>query len=132
MIPRISLAAAFLLMMAPPMACASTRGPASGAPITRRAQVSPPDTVLAQDSQSSMGTTDNDSDNDNSNDNDNDSNDNADDNQNANSNETDQNAAGDDQQQIPSTVLGAPDNDQSESPQAPENNSYPQPANPYQ
>jgi|HubBroStandDraft_1064217.scaffolds.fasta_scaffold77612_3 hypothetical protein len=129
MIPRISLAAAFVLMMAPPMARASTRDAASGAPITCGAQVTPPGTVLAQDEQSSpsMGTTNNDSDDDNSSDsdNDNDSNDNDNDNQNANGNQSDQNASGDDQQ-IPPTVLGSPDNDQSQSQQAP------QPVNPYQ
>jgi hypothetical protein len=129
MIPRISLAAAFVLMMAPPMACASTRDAASGAPITSRAQVSQPNTVLAQDDQPSMGN--NDSDDDNSSDSDSDSSDSADDNQNADGNQTDQNASGDDQQ-VPPTVLGSPDNDQSQSPQAPGINSYPQPVNPYQ
>jgi hypothetical protein len=129
MIPKISLAAAFVLMMAPPMACASNHDVASCAPITRQANQSVPEIVLAQDSQDapSMGTTD--SDNDNSSDNDNDSNDSADDNQNGDSAQTDQNAAGDDQA-IPPTVLG-PDNDQSEPRQAPMN-SYPQPVNPYQ
>jgi len=97
MIPRISLAAAFVLMMAPPMARASTRDAASGAPITCGAQVTPPGTVLAQDEQSSpsMGTTNNDSDNDNSADSDSDSNDSADDNQNADGDQTDQNAGDD-------------------------------------
>jgi hypothetical protein len=130
MIPRISLAAAFVLMMAPPMACASTRDAASGAPITSRAQVSQPNTVLTQDDQPGMGTTNNDSDNDNSSDSDSDSNDSADDNQNADGNQTDQNAG--DDQQIPPTVLGSPDNDQSQSPQAPGISPYPQPVNPYQ
>jgi hypothetical protein len=130
MIPRISLAAAFVLMMAPPMACASTRDVASGAPINSRAQVSQPSTVLAQDDQSSMGTTNGDSDNDNSSDSDSDSND-SDDNQNADGSQSDQNASGD-SQQIPPTVLGSPDNDQNQSPQPPQINSYPQPVNPYQ
>jgi hypothetical protein len=130
MIPKISIAAAFFLMTAPPMACASTRDAASRAPLTRQAQASPLDMVLAQDDQPSMGTTNNDSDNDNSDDNDNDS-DSADDNQNADGNQTDQNAAGD-EQSIPPTVLGAPDSDSSESQQSPPVNSYPQPVNPYQ
>ncbi len=113
MIPKISLAAAFVLMVAPPMACASNSEIANSAPITRQANQSLPKIVLAQDSQDapSMGTTD--SDNDNSNDNDNDSNDSADDNQNGDSGQTDQNAAGDDQT-IPPTVLGSPGNDQGE------------------
>jgi hypothetical protein len=129
MIPKISLAAAFVLMMAPPMACASTRDAASRAPITCQAQVSPLDMVLAQDDPPSMGTTNNDSDNDNS-DNDNDS-DSADDNQNADGNQTDQNADGEDQS-IPPTVLGAPDSDSGDAQQPPPMNSYPQPVNPYQ
>ena len=125
MIPKISLAAAFVLMVAPPMACASNRDVASRAPITYQSNQSLPKVVVAQDGQDSpsMGTTD--SDNDNSSDNDNDSSDSADDNQNGDSGQTDQNAAGDDQT-IPPTVLGAPDNDQGEPRQAP------QPANPYQ
>lgn len=129
MIPKISLAAAFVLMTAPPMACASNHEVANSAPITRQANQSVPKVVLAQDAQDapSMGTTDND--NDNNGDNDNDANDNADDNQNGDGAQTDQNAAGDDQT-IPPTVLG-PDNDQSEPRQAPMN-SYPQPVNPYQ
>ena len=133
MIPKISLAAAFLLMMAPPMACASTRTLSNAAPITFGAHQSQPGVVLAQDGQPSMGTTNNDSDSDADNDNDdndNDSNDNDNDNQNADGNQTDQNAAGD-AQQVPPTVLGSPDNDQDQSQQAP-TNSYPQPVNPYQ
>ncbi|HLX05029.1 MAG TPA: hypothetical protein VKR28_05810, partial [Candidatus Binatus sp.] len=77
MIPKISLAAAFVLMMAPPMACASNRDVASRAPITYQSNQSLPKVVVAQDGQDSpsMGTTD--SDNDNSSDNDNDSSDSA-------------------------------------------------------
>jgi hypothetical protein len=129
MIPKISIAAAFFLMTAPPMACASTRDAAGRAPLTRHAQRSALDMVLAQDDSPSMGTTNNDSDNDSS-DNDNDS-DSADDNQNADGNQTDQNAAGDDQP-IPPTVLGAPDSDSGDAQQPSQTNSYPQPANPYQ
>jgi hypothetical protein len=133
MIPKISLAAAFLLMMAPPMACASNRDAANFAPVTCQAHESPMSMVLAQDGQPSMGTTD--SDNDNSTDNDNDSGDNADENQNADNGQngdnaqTDQNAGGD-EQTVPPTVLG-PDNDQSEPRQAPMN-PFSQPVNPYQ
>jgi hypothetical protein len=143
MIPKISLAAAFLLMMAPPMACASTRAAANNARMTCQPNQSPPGIVLAQDGQPSMGTTDNDSDNDNSNDNDNDSNDNADENQNAengqnvdngqnaDTSQADQNAGGD-SQPIPPTVLG-PDSDQGEPRQAPQQiNPFSQPVNPYQ
>jgi hypothetical protein len=144
MIPKISLAAAFVLMMAPPMACASNRDAANSAPITCRTHQSPAKIVLAQDGQDgqpSMGTTDNDNDNDNADDNDND-NDNADGNQNAenqnadngqngDTGQTDQNAGGN-YQPIPPTVLG-PDNDQSEPRQAPQQiNPFSQPVNPYQ
>jgi hypothetical protein len=130
MIPKISIAAAFLLMTAPPMTCASTRDAAGRAPVTRHAQSSPLDMVLAQDDSPSMGTTNNDSDSSDSSDNDNDS-DSADDNQNADGNQADQNAAGD-EQSIPPTVLGAPDSDSSDAQQSPQTNSYPQPVNPYQ
>ena len=140
MIPKISLAAAFFLMIAPPIVCASNRGTANSAPITCRTRQSPSGIVLAQDGQNgqtSMGTTDNDNDNDNDNsgDNDNDSNDNADENQNADNgqnadtSQADENAAGDNQP-IPPTVLG-PDNDQGEPRQAPMN-PFSQPVNPYQ
>jgi hypothetical protein len=122
MFAKISLTAAFLLMVAPPIACASSRNAGSRAPM----QV-PLRMVLAQDSEPALGTSDND--------NDNDSNDSADDNQNADSNQTDQqNAAGDDQP-IPPTVLGGPasgqpEGEQPEPRQAPGMNSYP--VNPYQ
>ena len=136
MIPKISLAAAFLLMMAPPLACASNRDAANFATITCQPNRSMPEIMLAQDAQDgqpSMGTTDNDSDNDNS-DNDNDSNDSADENQNADngqngdSAQTDQSTGGD-YQPIPPTILG-PDNDQSEPRQAPQQtNPFSQPVN---
>jgi hypothetical protein len=129
MIAKISMSAAFLLMVAPPIAArASSRVDSNPAPVTRQAHQLPPDTVLAQDGQPSMGTTDND--NDNSSDNDNDSNDSADENQNADSSQTDQNDA-DDTPAIPPTVLGQPDGEQPETRQAPMN-AYPQPVNPYQ
>jgi hypothetical protein len=128
MIPKISLAAAFVLMMAPPMVCASSRADSNPTPMTLRAHQSPQDMVLAQDGQAgqpSMGTTDNDS----SSDNDNDSNDSSDDNQNADSNQTDQNGASEEPPAIPPTVLGGPEEEQSEPRQAPMN-TYAQPANP--
>ncbi len=127
MIPKISVAAAFLLMVAPPMACASNLGAATPAPMTRAAHRSPQGIIIAQDSQSSAGTTDNDSDNDN----DSDSNDSADDNQNGDSSQMNQqNSAGDDQP-VPPTVLNGNENDPDDAPQfnqAPQ----PQPVNPYQ
>ena len=124
MFAKISLTAAFLLMAAPPIACASNRTAASRAPMQL-----PLGMVLAQDSEPALGTADND------NDNDNDSNDSADDKQDSDDNQTDQqNAAGDDQP-IPPTVLGAPasvqpEGEQPEPRQAPGMNSYP--VNPYQ
>jgi hypothetical protein len=140
MIPKISLAAAFVLMMAPPMACASNRDAAIFAPVASRAHQSPAKIVLAQDAQGgqpSVGTTDNDNDNDNADDNDNDANDNADGNQNADNgqnpdtSQADQNAGGDNQP-IPPTVLG-PDSDQTEPRQGPPQiNPFSQPVNPYQ
>ncbi len=131
MIAKISMTAAFLLMVAPPIAArASSRVDSNPALMTGRAHQLPLNMVLAQDQngQPSMGTTD--SDNDNSNDNDNDSNDSADDNQNADSDQTDQNA--DDSPTIPPTVLGQPEGEQAEPRQAPPMNAYPQPVNPYQ
>ena len=140
MIPKISVAAAFLLMTAPPVACASTRDVANTTQITCQPNQPQPGIVLAQDAQDgqpSMGTTDNDNDNDNADDNDNDANDSADENQNADngqngdSGQTDQSAGGN-YQPIPPTVLG-PDNDQSEPRQAPQQiNPFSQPVNPYQ
>ena len=115
MIPKISLAAAFVLMVAPPMACASIRGLANQAPMTNR---SPLGIVVAQDQdQSSAGTSDSDSDSDS------DSNDNADDNQNGDGSQMDQNAAGDDQP-VPPTVLNGNENDPNDAPQF---NQVPQP-----
>ncbi len=125
---KISLTAAFFLIAAPSMACASTRAVANAAPMTCRAHQSQPGTVLAQDEQPSMGTTNSDDNSDSESDANENDNDNS--NQNADSDQTDQNAAGD-TQSVPPTVLGGPDNDQDEPQQAPMN-SYPQPANPYQ
>jgi len=106
MIPKISLAAAFLLMVAPPMACASNRAATNPAPITRQAHESPPGMVVAQDDQSNVGNSDNDNDNDNESA----SSDSADDNQDADGDQMDQNAAGNDQP-IPPQILNGPEND---------------------
>ena len=122
MFAKISLTAAFLLMVAPPIACASNREAASFASMTRSANQQPRGMMLAQDAQPNVGTSDND------NDNDNDSTDSDDDKQDNDDNDADQQNAGEGQS-IPPTVLGAPDNDSGDAPQAP---AYPQPINPYQ
>ncbi|MGA9724208.1 MAG: hypothetical protein WBQ86_17235 [Candidatus Binatus sp.] len=124
MIPKISLTAAFLLMVAPPMASASTRDAANRAPLACQAHESPLGIIVAQDAQPNLGT-DSDSDN---NDSDNDSNDN----DNDNNNQMDQqNATGNDQPAaVPPQVFNAPDNDSNDAQQnqAPQ----PEPVNPYQ
>ncbi len=107
MIPKIGFAAAFVLLVAPPMACASTRGLANPAPMTR--QAFRPPLVVAQE-----GTSD--SDNSSDSDNDSDSNDSSDDNQNGDGSQMDQNAAGDDQP-VPPTVLNNNENDPDDAPQ---------------
>jgi hypothetical protein len=129
MIAKISMTAAFLLMVAPPMASASNRDAANRAPLVCPAHGSPLGIVVAQDAQPNVGT-DSDSDN---NDSDNDSNDNDNDNQNDNNNQTDQqNATGNDQPQpVPPQVFNTPDNDPNDAAQvnqAPQ----PEPVNPYQ
>ena len=124
MIPKISLAAAFLLMVAPPMACASNRDATNPAPITRKAHELPQGVLVAQDNQPNVGTSDSDS----GSDNDNDSNDSADDNQNADGNQTDQNAAVN-QQVIPPQILNGAENDPDD---APDPNGFAQPVNPSQ
>jgi hypothetical protein len=118
-------------MIAPPIACASNRDAASFASITREANLLGWGIVLAQDGQPNLGqpnlgTADN------GNDNDNDSTDSADDQQDSGDNGADQqNAAGNDQS-IPPTVLGAPDNEPGDAPQAPQMNADPRPIYPYQ
>ena len=109
MIPKISLAAAFFLMVAPPMACASNRAAANPAPITREAHQSPPAMVVVQYNQSNAGTSDNDNDSD-SNDSA-DDNQNADENQNAGDNQTDQQSAADNDQANPPQVPDGSEND---------------------
>jgi hypothetical protein len=125
MFAKISLTAAFLLLVAPPIACASNRNatnPASSSPASQAG------IVVAQDAQPNIGTSENSNDSDSDasdNDNDSDSNDN-DDNQNADGSQmNEQNAAGGDDQ--PAQANGG-DNDQNDSvpqfkqnPQQPEN-----------
>ncbi len=120
MIPKISLTAAFLLMVAPSLACASNRDATNPAPIIRQAHESPLSMVVAQENQPNVGTSDNDNDNANN------SNDSADDNQN-----DQQNAAGNDQP-IPPQVLNGSDHDPNDTPAETQMNVYPQPVNPYQ
>ena len=100
MFPKISLAAAFFLMVAPPMACASNRDGVNPAVITRQAHQSPLCMVVAQDDQSNAGESDNDSD----------SNESADENQNADGNQTEQQNAPGDDQPTPPQVFEAPEN----------------------
>jgi hypothetical protein len=124
MFAKISLTAAFLLMVAPPIACASNRDAASFASMTRPANQQPRRVVLAQDgqpnfSQPNLGTSDND------NDNDNDSTDSDDDKQDNGDNDADQQNAAGEGPSIPPTVLGAPDNDSGDAPQVPQTNAYP-------
>jgi hypothetical protein len=130
MFAKISLTAAFLLLVAPPIGCASNRNATSPASNARASQ---PGIVVAQDNPANVGTSDNDnnsdsdaSDNDNDKDNDSDSNDN-DDNQNGDGSQmNEQNAAGGDDQ--PAQANGG-DNDQNDS--VPQFNQQ-QPANPNQ
>ncbi len=104
--PKISLAAAFFLLAAPPIARASNCNVTNSAPMTCQAHQSPHGMVVAQDSSSDSGTSAGDNGNDN--DNGSDSNESADDNQNSDDNQADQqNASGDDQQQVsPDSNLG--------------------------
>ena len=126
MFARISLTAAFLLMVTPPIACASNR------PSTARTTNQlPRGMVLAQDDQRNLGqpnlgTSDND------NNNDNDSTDSDDDKQDNGDNDADQQNATGEGQSIPPTVLGAPDNVPGDAPQAPQMNAEPRPIYPYQ
>ncbi len=125
MLAKISLTAAFFLMAAPPLACASFRDAGRLSSTTRPSNQSPVGVVLAQDDQQNVGTSDNDNDNDN----DNDSTDSDDDKQDSDDNQADQQNADGTDQQVPPAVLGGSDNDRSDPPQAPQN-VYP--VNPYQ
>ena len=121
MFAKISLTAAFLLMVAPPIACASNRSAPS---MTRQANQLPRGMALAQDGQPNfgqpnLGTSDDD------NNTDNDSTDSADDNQDNGDNDADQQNAAGEGQSIPPTVLGAPDNDSGDALQVPQTNAYP-------
>jgi hypothetical protein len=125
MIPKISLTAAFFLLVAPPLACASNHGLTH----TRQTRQAPARMVVAQDTQPSVGTdagTDSDSNSDSS--------DSSDDNQNAqgsDGNQGDQqNAAGNDQA-LPPTELNGSDNDPNDTPGGGVT-PYSQPVNPYQ
>jgi hypothetical protein len=118
MFAKISLTAAFLLMVAPPIACASSRQS-----MARTTNQQARGVMLAQDSEPNLGTSEND------NDNDNDSSDSADDKQDNGDNDADQQNAAGEGQSIPPTVLGGPETDPGDAPQAP---AYPQTINPYQ
>jgi len=121
MIPKISLAAAFFLMAAPPMACASNRDATNPAPITCQAHDAPPGIVVAQDDQSNADNSDNAIDSN--------SVDSSDDDQNAAGDQTDQqNAAGDDQ----ANPQEAPDATENDSDATPPSNALSQPVNPFQ
>jgi hypothetical protein len=123
MIPKISLAAAFFLMVAPPMACASNRDATNPEPVTCQAHEAAAGMLVAQDDQSNADNSDND------NNNDSDSSDSADDNQNADSDQTNQqNAAGDDQQTAPQVPDAAENDSNAMSPP----NAVARPLNPYQ
>ena len=121
MFPKISLTAAFILMVAPPMACAS-RGaqrnltPASvGGPAQRMA--------IAQANQSD------DNDNDANTESDNDSNDNSDDNQNADNNQAENQSAGNGSQVQPQN-FDAPEGQTGEAIRVPPLTGYPVQINP--
>ncbi|MGH7923236.1 MAG: hypothetical protein ACREQH_01440 [Candidatus Binatus sp.] len=130
MIAKISLTAAFLLMVAPPMACASSRDPANFAPTIRPANESPLGIAVAQDDPN-VGTADSDNGDDSDSDDSADDNQNADGNQNPSENQADpQNAAGDDQSVTPQ-VLNAPGGDPDSAPQV-DQAPQPEPVNPYQ
>jgi hypothetical protein len=126
MFAKISLTAAFLLMVAPPIACASNHDAARPASTTRSASQLARGMVLAQDAQPNLGTADN------GNDNESDSDDSADEQQDNADNQADQQNAAGNEQSIPPTILGAPDNDPNDPPQVPQMNAYPQPINPNQ
>jgi hypothetical protein len=115
MFAKISLTAAFFLMAAPPMACASSRVAAHQAPGICQMRGETAGVIVAQDDDSNSAATDG---NDNGNDGDNDSSDNADDNQNDND-QMDQNAAGNDQNAQPSDNDSNNDSDAQQ--QAPQN-----------
>ena len=104
MIAKISVTAAFFLMVAPPMASASNRDTANPAPISRQAHESAPGMVVAQNDQSNASDAGSD------NGNDSDSNDSADSDQNADGNQMEQQNAGGDDQPNPPPIVDAPDN----------------------
>jgi hypothetical protein len=142
MFAKISLTAAFLLMVAPPIACASNRALANPAPVSYPAIDPTTGIVIAQDADSDAATSTDEKDSDKDSDSDNDGDNNADENQADNgqndNNQMDQNqndggAAGAEGQSVPPTVLGQPDssddNDSGNTLQTPQNGV---PMNPYQ
>ena len=132
MFPKIGLTAAFLLMVAPPWACASQPGTSIAKPTnlsastpttacSRLAQLNP-DEARQSNNQDNDSSTDND--------NDNNSNDTSGDNQNG-----DQMNNADNDQPVPPTILGGSDDNNSNDNnqvQMPPMNAYPQQVNPYQ
>ena len=122
MIAKISLTAAFLLMVAPAMACGSTRDAVNPAPTALHAHESPVGIVVAQ-SQMGTGTADNDNDNDN----DANSNDNADNDQNGDNNQFEQQNATGTGEANPQVIDPPPENESDGTPQtnkAPEQQPY--------
>jgi hypothetical protein len=132
MIPKISLTAAFLLMIAPPIACASSPSATNPAPIARQAHESPLGMVAAQNAAGIFERNQSKEDeSENGDESDSNSKDNADADQNADPSQVDlQNADGNDQP-IPPQVLNGNESAPDSTPQfdqAPQ----PQPVNPYQ
>ncbi|HZC46981.1 MAG TPA: hypothetical protein VE243_10935 [Candidatus Acidoferrum sp.] len=148
MFAKISLTAAFLLMMTPPIACASNHDATNPASIALPADESPTaGIVVAQDANGIYegNQSNQENENENENGNDNETNENADENQNADGTETDQENTAGNQQSIPPQVLGGTENDAGDGQQpqsinpypggaqlAPQVNGYAQPINPYQ
>jgi hypothetical protein len=131
MIPKISLTAAFLLMVAPPMACASNRA-ATNPPIALQARELPLGMVVAQAAAGAYGAIQpNEGASNNGNESDSDSNENADENQNADPNQADQQNAAGTEQAIPPQVLNGTETDPNSAPQV-DQAPQPQPMNPYQ
>jgi hypothetical protein len=123
MIAKIGLIAAFLLMVALPIASASNGATTTPALIARQSHELPLGMVVAQ--QPADGAAEN------GDDNDNDSNDNTDENQNADSNQTEQQYPPTNDQPIPSLGPNGNETDPNNTPQA-DQAPQPQPMNPYQ
>lgn len=121
MFPKISLTAAFILMVAPPMACASRGAQRSLAPASVGAAAQR--VVIAQTNESD------DNDNDANTDSENDSNDNSDDNQNADNNQT-ENQSADNGSQVQPQNFDAPGAQTGEAIRVPPLTRYPGQINP--